>query len=149
MPVTWRWPRHEQLHQCWCDTCQAGGLQVSGSAGQIDPLVPTMPAGPHLVQVIPLKPVQMCLGSLMARQDDRPSASRSPLMTSAKSPSRTNLVILSKTIMEGLLFLAQSFIYKSHPAYSSWFHYPLDVYRAPFLNICAIILLGTRVRLSR
>lgn len=51
--------------------------------------------------------------------------------------------------MEGLLFLARPFIYKSHPAYSSWFHYPLDVYRAPFLNICAIILLGTRVRLSR
>lgn len=70
-------------------------------------------------------------------------------MTSAESPSRTHLVILSKTIMEGLLFLARSFIYKSHPAYSSWFHYPLDVYRAPFLNICAIILLGTRVRLSR
>lgn len=70
-------------------------------------------------------------------------------MTSAESHSRTNLVILSKTIMEGLLFLARFFIYKSHPAYSSWFHYPLDVYRAPFLNICAIILLGTRVRLSR
>lgn len=70
-------------------------------------------------------------------------------MTSAKSPSRTHLVILSKTIMEGLLFLAWPFIYKSHPAYSSWFHYPLDVYRAPFLNICAIILLGTLVRLSR
>lgn len=87
--------------------------------------------------------------TLMVRQEDRPGASRSPLMTSAKSPSRTNLVLLSKTIMEGLLFLAQAFIYKSHPAYSSWFHYPLDVYRAPFLNICAIILLGIRVRLSR
>lgn len=87
--------------------------------------------------------------TLMARQEDRPGASRSPLMTSAESPSRSNLVLLSKTIMEGLLFLAQPFIYKSHPAYSSWFHYPLDVYRAPFLNICAIILLGIRVRLSR
>lgn len=87
--------------------------------------------------------------TLTARREDRPGASRSPLMTSAESPSRTNLVLLSKTIMEGLLFLAQHFIYKSHPAYSSWFHYPLDVYRAPFLNICAIILLGIRVKLSR
>lgn len=68
----------------------------------------------------------------MARQDDSPGASRSLLMTSAKSPSRTNLVLLSKTIMEDLLFLAQSFIYKSHPAYSSWFHYPLDVYKSSF-----------------
>lgn len=87
--------------------------------------------------------------TLTARQEDTPGASRSPLMTSAESPSRTNLVLLSKTIMEGLLFLAQHFIYKSHPAYSSWFHYPLDVYRVPFLNICAIILLGIRVKLSR
>lgn len=57
--------------------------------------------------------------SLMAQQEDKHGAFRSPLMTSAGSPFHTDLVLLSKTIMEGLLVLAQSFIYKSHPAYSS------------------------------
>lgn len=55
----------------------------------------------------------------MAQQEDKHGAFRSPLMTSAGSPFHTDLVLLSKTIMEGLLVLAQSFIYKSHPAYSS------------------------------